>query len=36
VLQSIGLLLSEPNPDDSLMADIVRAAGACDFGGSPL
>ena len=26
MLQSIGLLLSEPNPDDSLMADIVRAA----------
>ena len=24
VLQSIGLLLSEPNPDDGLMTDIVR------------
>jgi hypothetical protein len=25
VLQSIGLLLAEPNPDDGLMSDIVRA-----------
>jgi hypothetical protein len=29
VLQSIGVLLSEPNPDDGLMSDIVRAARAC-------